>query len=61
MSILTTTYRFYFSAGFSRGQGLSLAVTVLGWSGEYYDTPTGDIATALKSFCSQLSAKFGWK
>lgn len=44
---------------FSYNSDLSLAVTVLGWSGEFDHDPKGAIGRALRSRCAELSAGFG--
>lgn len=44
---------------FSYGTGLSLAMTVLGWSGDFDSAPDGKTADALKSTCAKLSQEFG--
>ena len=44
---------------FSYGTDLSLAMTVLGWSGDYDAAPEGATARALKAACDQLSREFG--
>lgn len=44
---------------FSYGTELSLAMTVLGWSGDFDTTAGGPTAEALKSTCDRLSQEFG--
>lgn len=44
---------------FSYGGGLTLAVTVLGWSGDIDYTPDAEIAGHLSAVCSALSDEFG--
>ena len=44
---------------FSYNSDLSLAVTVLGWSGEFDCASDGSVATALKETCANLSTEFG--
>ena len=44
---------------FAYNSDLSLAVTVLGWSGEYDHARDGDVATALRAACQSLSTEFG--
>lgn len=46
---------------FAYGEGLSLAMTVLGWSGETDFNVNGNTACALKTCCADLSAEFGWR
>lgn len=44
---------------FSYNAELSLAITVLGWSGEYDHSPDGAIARTLRAQCKALSNEFG--
>jgi len=44
---------------FAYNSDLSLAVTVLGWSGEYDHAPSGAISKTLKEACTALSTEFG--
>jgi len=44
---------------FAYGTELSLALTVLGWSGDFDSAPDGEIAESLKVACAALSAEFG--
>lgn len=44
---------------FSYGTELSLAMTVLGWSGDFDTTADGSTAEALKMVCARLSREFG--
>lgn len=44
---------------FAYNSDLSLAVTVLGWSGEYDHTPDGAVARKLREACQSLSKEFG--
>ncbi|WP_342075782.1 IclR family transcriptional regulator [Yoonia sp. SS1-5] len=44
---------------FAYNSDLSLAVTVLGWSGEYDHAPHGAVAQTLRAACQTLSKEFG--
>lgn len=44
---------------FAYGTELALAVTVLGWSGDFDSAPSGQAARALKAACDRLSQEFG--
>lgn len=44
---------------FSYNSDLSLAVTVLGWSGEYEHSSNGTVARVLRETCQALSREFG--
>ena len=44
---------------FSYGTDLSLAVTVLGWSGDFDDKADGAVGKSLKAACAALSTEFG--
>lgn len=44
---------------FAYGTDLSLAMTVLGWSGDFDSAPDGQTAEALKATCAKLSEVFG--
>ncbi len=44
---------------FAYNRDLSLAVTVLGWSGEFDHAPNGTVAQSLRDACQALSREFG--
>ena len=44
---------------FAYNSDLSLAITVLGWSGEYASDPEGPVAKTLMDACAALSQEFG--
>ncbi|MEL6793332.1 MAG: IclR family transcriptional regulator [Pseudomonadota bacterium] len=44
---------------FSYNSDLSLAITVLGWSGDFDHDPSGPVGTALRKTCEGLSVEFG--
>lgn len=44
---------------FSYSTDLSLAMTVLGWSGDFDSAPNGTVAETLKAACTTLSQEFG--